>query len=91
VSLGKKDIVKNISSKAQISSSLSSNLLESFLKTIIVESNNHSIKISNFGTFYYRKTPKRIGRNPKTKKEFPIGSRLKLTLKVSSKIKNLFN
>ena len=91
MSLGKKDIAKNISSKAQISSSLSNKFLESFIKIISVESNSYPVKISNFGTFYYHKTPKRIGRNPKTKEEFPIGKRLKLSLRVSGNIRNLFN
>ncbi len=91
MSLGKKDIVKNISSKAQISSSLSSKILEGFLKIVSTESKNNPVKISNFGTFYYHKTPKRLGRNPKTKEEFVIGSRLKLSLKVSSNIRDLIN
>tara|TARA_Y100000591_G_scaffold304580_1_gene301360 strand:- start:382 stop:657 length:276 start_codon:yes stop_codon:yes gene_type:complete len=91
LSLGKKDIVKNISSKALFSSSLSSKVLQSFLKFISTESHNRPVKISNFGTFYYHKTPKRVGRNPKTKEEFPISQRLKLSLKVSSNIKNLIN
>ena len=91
MSLGKKDIAKNISSKALISSSLSSKILESFLTIVSTESKNHPVKISNFGTFYYHKTPKRLGRNPKTKQEFVIGSRLKLSLKVSSNIRDLVN
>ena len=51
MSLGKRDIVKNISSKAQISSSLSSKILEGFLKIVSTESKNNPVKISNFGTF----------------------------------------
>ena len=31
-----------------------------------------NVKLSNFGTFSYKLTPERIGRNPKTKKEFII-------------------
>ena len=91
MSLGKKDIVKNILSKAQISSSLSSKVLHSFIKFIITKPNNNPVKISNFGTFYYHNTPRRVGRNPITKEEFPIPQRMKLSLKVSNNIKNLIN
>ena len=91
MSLGKKDIIKNISSKAQISYSSSSKVLESFIKYITTKSTNYPVKISNFGTFHYHKTPERVGRNPKTKEEFTISKRSKLSLKVSNNIKKLIN
>ncbi len=65
---GKKDIVKNISSKALISSESSSLVLEAFL-SFIKQNKRHKIKISKFGTYYSHKSPARIGRNPKTKEE----------------------
>ena len=36
-------------------------------------------------------SPKRVGRNPKTKEEFVIEKRSKLALKVSQNIKDLLN
>ena len=89
MSLGKKDIAKNISSKAQIPNKISHKFLKSFLYLITLKSKTHSVKISNFGTFYYHQTPKRKGRNPKTKEEFVINPRFKLSFKPSSNIKNL--
>ena len=91
MSLGKKDIVKNISSKAQIPNKISHKFLKSFLYLITLKSKTHSVKISNFGTFYYHQTPKRKGRNPKTKEEFVINPRFKLSLKPSPNIKKLIN
>ena len=91
MSLGKKDIIKNISSKAQISKKDSHKLLNQFIKILLSKTQDNSVKISNFGTFYYHKSPKRIGRNPKTKQEFSIDERYKLTLLVSDKIKKLIN
>ena len=91
MSLGKKDIAKNISSKAQISSLISTKILNEFIKILSSQPKERSLKISNFGTFYYHKTPKRIGRNPKTKEEFSIKERYKLSLKVSNNIKKLIN
>ncbi len=91
MSLGKKDIVKNISSKAQISSLISTKFLNEFIKILSSQPKERSLKISNFGTFYYHKTPKRIGRNPKTKEEFSIKERYKLSLKTSNNIRKLIN
>ena len=87
---GKKDIVKNISSKALISSKTSSLVLEAFLN-FIKQNKSHRIKISKFGTYYLHKSPARIGRNPKTKEEFKIPPSEKLTFKASNKVKSILN
>ncbi len=87
---GKKDIIKNISSKALITSKVSSLVLEAFL-TIIKENKTKKIKISKFGTYYLHKSPARIGRNPKTKEEFKILASQKLAFKASNKVKSILN
>ena len=91
MSLKRKDIVKNIKSKAHISSESGNKLLSHFLKILINKSRNNTVKISNFGTLYTRKTPERIGRNPLTLEEYIINERVKLYFKTSGKIKNLIN
>ena len=87
---GKRDIVKNISSKALFSSKTSSLVLEAFL-SFIKQNKNHKIKISKFGTYYLHKSPARIGRNPKTKEEYKIPATEKLAFKASNKVKSLLN
>ena len=87
---GKKDIVKNISSKALISSKSSSLILEAFL-SFIKQNKRHRVKISKFGTYYLHKSPARIGRNPKTKEEFKIPGSEKLSFKASNKVKSILN
>jgi len=87
---GKKDIVKNISSKALITSKSSSLVLEAFL-IFIKQNKRHRIKISKFGTYYLHKSPARIGRNPKTKEEFKIPASEKLSFKASNKVKSILN
>ena len=91
MSLGKRDISKNISSKTRITSKDSLKILNKFIEVISTQSNNKNIKISNFGTFYIHNSPARIGRNPKTKEEFTISKRSKLLLKASSYVKNYLN
>ena len=49
------------------------------------------VKIHNFGTFKLKQKKSRLGRNPKTKEEFIIPKRQKLTLKASSAIKSKLN
>ena len=90
MSLGKKDIAANITSKAFFSSRSSQLFLEKFL-SIIKKNKSSSIKISNFGVFCNQETPARIGRNPKTKEEFKIPLRKKLSFKASKKIKKILN
>ena len=91
MSLGKKDISKNISTKAHFSLNESENFLNSFLKLLKDKGRNNIIKISKFGTFEKKITPQRIGRNPKTKEEFIINKRSKITFKSSNNVKSFLN
>jgi|TARA_E500000178_G_scaffold355697_1_gene429300 integration host factor subunit alpha len=91
VSLGKKDIIKNISSKAHFSYKTSKKILDKFIESIRSNSKKNSVKIAKFGTFYTHSSPIRYGRNPKTMEEFLIPERTKLSLKVSQNVKNLLN
>jgi integration host factor subunit alpha len=91
MSLGKKDISTNISSKAQISSSTSLNIINSFIELIKINSQDKIIKIPKFGSFYRKSSPARTGRNPKTKEEFIITERLRLNFRSSDKVKNNLN
>ena len=88
MSFGKKDIVNNISSKTLLSSKDSSKLLESFLNTL---KNHKNLKLAKFGTFLLTNTPKRIGRNPKTKEEYEIRAQTRLSFKASNKVKSFLN
>ena len=87
---GKKDIVKNISSKALISSESASLVLEAFLG-FIKQNKRHKIKISKFGTYYLHNSPARIGRNPKTMEEFVIKSRKKVSFSPSKLLRKKIN
>ena len=90
MSLGKRDIIKSISSEAQISATESYNLLKVFLN-LLKENKDLNIKISNFGTFSPHITPRRFGRNPKTKEVFEIKPRKIVTFKPSNKVKRFLN
>jgi len=91
MSFGKKDICNNISYKALISKDNSKEFFENFLNLVTSKSKSRKVKISNFGTFYIKNTPQRLGRNPKTKEEFVISKRSKLFFKPSYKIRSIIN
>ena len=91
MSFGKKDIIENIKSKAQISQDTSKELFEIFLYFVTKTPKTKIVKISNFGSFYFKNTPERLGRNPKTKEEFIISNRSKLFFKPSYKIRSIIN
>jgi integration host factor subunit alpha len=91
MSFGKKGIILNISSKALISKDISKDFFQNFLNLVTSKSKSRIVKISNFGTFYTKNTPQRLGRNPKTKEEFIISIRSKLFFKPSNKIRSIIN
>ena len=62
------------------------------LKIIIDGLNKDStVKISGFGTFKLKKKKSRIGRNPKSGKEYEIKSRKVVTFHPSSEVKKAIN
>ena len=91
MSLKKSDIAKSISLKANISDSVSKNIVSCFIDLIKFKSNFSDVKISHFGTFTNKISPQRIGRNPKTGEEHIITERIKLNFIVSNKVKEQLN
>ena len=91
MNFSKTDIIKNISKQSLVSSSDATSILESFLLLIKDKAKLKSVKLSRFGSFSFKKTPKRYGRNPKTKDSYIIPVLNKLNFKPSSKIKESIN
>ena len=60
--------------------------------SIIVKNSKSSVvKITNFGSFSTKYTPERVGRNPRTKQEYPIKERSKVVFKASDHTKKTLN
>ena len=91
MNFSKTNIVKNVSKKSLVSSSEVANILESLLLLIKNKSKLNSVKLSGFGSFSFKKTPERPGRNPKTKHSYIIPQLNKLNFKPSNKIKEKLN
>lgn len=90
MSITKKKISKDISSKIDITERESLDILEAFILNI-KNMSQKKLMISNFGVFYVKTTKKRIGRNPKTKKEYDIFPSRKLSFTPSNYVKKFIN
>ena len=91
MSLTKNNILNNLKKNLSLSAGEASSIFESFLSLIKSKSKSKSIKLSGFGTFSFKKTPKRAGRNPKTKDSYIIPELNKLNFKTSNKVKEQIN
>lgn len=91
MNLNKNKITKQIVKDTSISYKNSLDILDFFLGIVIEQSKKKSVKLSGFGTFCIKKTPKRIGRNPKSKKSYIIPQLHKLNFKPSNTTKIKIN
>ena len=90
MSITKKVLAQNISQKLGLSQKDSLFFVNSFFK-VLTDNRNTIININKFGTFSYKKTPERIGRNPKTGQEVPITARSVVTFRASNVLKSKVN
>ncbi len=93
MNITKNDITKKIMKDTKLSSISSKLFLDKFIELIKFGAFNENkiVKLNNFGSFKLKLTPKRVGRNPKTKDSYIIKERNKLTFITSSKIRELIN
>ena len=87
----KKNISYKVATDLDISLDQGLEITNTFIKLIKKNAFEGQVKISNFGTFYVHKTPKRFGRNPKTKDSYIISPRTKINFKSSNKVKRILN
>ena len=88
----RKDLSKKIYQKLGFSKNYSSQIIDNFFETMIVELlRSNKIKLSSFGTFKIINKKRRIGRNPKTKEEAVISPRRVVKFKASSLFKQKLN
>ncbi len=91
MNFSKNNIINNITKKSRISALEGSKILESFILLIKSKAKSNTVKVSGFGSFSFKKTPNRLGRNPKTKESYIIPQLNKLNFKPSNKIKRDIN
>ena len=88
----KDDIAESINRDFGLSKKDCLNIVKDIIDQIILGlQKNHIVKIHNFGTFKLKRKKSRIGRNPKTKKEFIINERNVISFKPSKIVLNYLN
>ena len=92
INLTKKDLINSVYMQIGFSKSISENLIDDFLTTILKNlKNEKKLKLSKFGTFSIRNKKSRIGRNPLTKEQKTISQRNVVLFKASKEFKDLVN
>ena len=92
INLTKKDLINSVYMQIGFSKSISENLIDDFLTTIIKNlKSEKKLKLSKFGTFSIRNKKSRIGRNPLTKEQKIISQRNVVLFKPSKEFKELIN
>ena len=87
----KNDLIELLSIKTGFSKNISKKLIEDLLLILIQNILEGKLILKNFGVFKIIKKKKRMGRNPKTKKEFIINARKSLTFLPSKLMSDLLN
>ncbi len=90
--LAREDISKAINDEFGFSKKECQLIVSDIIEIIISGlQNNGIVKIHGFGTFKTKRKNSRVGRNPKTKKEFMIDNRLVISFKASKKLLKFLN
>ena len=90
MAVSKKELAKTIHKKLGLSQKDSLFFTSTFFEYLKTNHDN-DINIHRFGSFAFRETPQRTGRNPKTREEFIIKKRKKVIFKPSEEIKKRIN
>ena len=85
------DIAKNINKQTGFSVQYSKKLVDDLIKLLINNIKNGHLVLKNLGSFSLIKKKSRLGRNPKTKEEFIINSRLSISFKSSKTMRDDLN
>ena len=91
MTLNKADIAKKICLNINVTNNQAHQILNSFLFQIKKNSKLKIMKLSKFGSFEYKKTKERLGRNPKSKESYIIESRSKIIFKSSNILRKVIN
>ncbi len=89
--LKKIDIIKDLSEKSGYSSNYSKKVINDLIESILQNIKNGNFNLKNIGSFSVTSKKARIGRNPKTKKEYIISQRKSVSFKASKSLLTKLN
>ena len=85
------DIIKTLSEKTGFSNKVSMSLIDCLIDILVNNIKKNNLSLKNVGTFRLIKKNERIGRNPKTKENFPIFSRNSVSFIPSKSLNDKIN
>ena len=88
--LKKIDLVKQLNNRTGLSKNLLKKIVDDLIYIIGENIKTNNFNIKNIGSFKILDKKKRIGRNPKTKKEYLITARKRIKFVVSKKISKFY-
>jgi len=87
----KEDLIIDLSKKTGFSNNFSKKIINDFFSSVLNIIKTNKCIIKNIGTFKIINKKERLGRNPKTKKEFVISERKIVSFIASEKIIDFLN
>jgi DNA-binding protein HU-beta len=88
--MNRRDLILNIGTEAGITRRQADRFLASFIKTVgDTLARGESIRVSGLGTFYVRRLPARLGRNPTTGEPIRIPVRRRPAFKPGRRVKKV--
>jgi len=84
--LKKEDLIKNLSAETGFSYNFSKQLIGSLIEILIQNIKTGDFTLKNIGLFKILQKKERVGRDPKSKKQYIITSRKAVSFKPSKKI-----
>ena len=89
--LNKLDLIKLLSKKKGFSINFSKQIIDDLIEILINQIKMGQLNLKNLGSFELIHKEERIGRNPKTMKEFKVSSRKSIRFISSKKITDILN
>ena len=89
--LKKINFSRNLSAKLGFPVSLSNKIIDDLISIYIEMIKNNNLILKNVGSFKFVKKKERIGRNPKTNKEYLISKRKSIRFIVSKNLSKIIN
>jgi integration host factor subunit alpha len=88
MAITKNELVQVVIEHSDLKRAEAAKFVEDFFTVIVtILSDGHDVKIPGFGNFMLRNKKPRLGRNPKTGKEYPISERTVVTFRPSNILK----
>jgi len=88
MTITKSDLIDTVLDNSSLRKADGAKFVDDFFEVMIKQlERDDSVKVPGFGNFILRDKVSRLGRNPKTKKEYPIAARRVVSFRTSNLLK----